>query len=70
MQRHLLVVSMCAAFTLLGAGSAQAHDQETNNGVTMTLHVDPDDQPVAGRLATLVIESVDLQGTFSWGACG
>ncbi len=64
MQRQLLVVFACAVFTLVGAGEACAHDRETNNGVTVTLHVDPDDAPVAGQPATLVIESVDTKATF------
>ena len=56
--------SLAPPLTLMGAGGAWAHDRETNNGVTVTLHVDPNDAPVTGQPATLVIESVETKAAF------
>ena len=69
MQRPLAVVLACCAVALAAAGIAGAHDRETNNGVTVTLHIDPDDDPVATQPATLVVEKVETKATFSWTTC-
>ena len=54
---HVVAVSSCTTgliLALVGAGAAWAHQPATNNGVTVTLHVDPDDDPVATQPATIV----------------
>lgn len=59
-----------AALALACAGTAAAHEPQTSNGVTVTLHVDPDDAPVAGQAATILIEDVRTRtGTFAWKTC-
>lgn len=56
---------------LVCAGVASAHEPQSNNGVTVTLHVDPDDAPVAGQPATVLFEEVRVgKGTtFTWRTC-
>ena len=69
MQRLLAAALACALALLTWAGIAGAHDRETNNGVTVTLHIDPDDDPIATQPATLVVEKVETKATFSWKTC-
>lgn len=60
-----------ATLALVCAGVASAHEPQTNNGVTVTLHVDPDDAPVAGQPSTVLFEEVRVgKGTtFMWKTC-
>jgi hypothetical protein len=69
MQRTLLLVVLCLAFALLGADAAFGHDRETNNGVSVTIHLDPDDEPVATEPATIIVEKVETKATFTWATC-
>jgi hypothetical protein len=69
MQRPLAVVLVCFAFSLVGAGGAYAHDRETNNGVSVTVHIAPDDDPIATQPATIVVEKVETKATFTWATC-
>ena len=49
MTRRTTGVLLGFAVALLCAGAAWAHQTATNNGVTVTVHVAPDDEPVAAR---------------------
>ena len=68
---RLLAALAVLALALACAGTAWAHEPMTSNGVTVTLHVDPDDAPVAGRPATVLFEEVRVpKGTaFAWRTC-
>jgi hypothetical protein len=55
---------------LVGAGGAAAHQTATNNGVTVTVHVAPDDEPVATQEALVLVERVKTRtGRFAWANC-
>ena len=69
MQRPLAVVLVCFAFSLVGAGAGYAHDRETNNGVSVTVHIAPDDDPIATQPATIVVEKVETKAKFTWATC-
>jgi hypothetical protein len=69
MQRPLAAVLVCFAFSLVGAGAAHAHDRETNNGVSVTVHIAPDDEPIATQPATIVVEKVETKAKFTWATC-
>ena len=69
MQRPLGVVLACCVLALAGAGAARAHDRETNNGVSVTVHVAPDDDPIATQPATIVVEKVESKAKFAWATC-
>src|SRR4249919_1751076 len=69
MQRPLAVVLACFALSLVGAGVALAHDRETNNGVSVTVHIAPDDDPIATQPATIVVEKVETKAGFTWATC-
>jgi hypothetical protein len=61
----------CVATALLGVATVNAHQTGSNKGVSVTLHVAPDDAPVAGRPATIIVTKVNARrGTFSWRKCG
>ncbi len=70
MDRRLQRLLIAIAIALVCTSSAAAHEPMTNNGVTATLHVDPDDAPVAASPAIVVITSVATRtGTFTWATC-
>jgi hypothetical protein len=69
MQRLFAVVLAGVAVALTGSGVASAHDRETNNGVTVTVHVSPDDEPIAGQASTIVVEEVETRSKFNWATC-
>ena len=69
MQRPIAVALVSFAVALTGPGAASAHDRETNNGVTVTVHVDPDDEPIATQPATIVVEKVETKAGFAWATC-
>ncbi len=49
---------------------ALAHETVTDRGVAVTMHVLPDDEPVAGRPSTIVIVKVaPRSGRFTFKAC-
>jgi hypothetical protein len=66
----MLVASLAVAGGLVWAGVAAAHDGVTSNGVTVVFHYAPNDDPVAGQPAAVVIESLKVRkGTFTWKTC-
>ena len=66
--RNGFVCAGALAVSLLAVAPALAHQTAHDNGVAVTMHVSPDDEPVAGRQATVNIVKVDLPGSrrFSW----
>jgi hypothetical protein len=70
MKLRLVGVASGFVIALIGAGGAWAHQTATNNGVTVTLHVAPDDEPAATQPAFIVVESVKTRtGRFAWATC-
>ena len=67
----MLVTALAAVGLLAYAGVASAHDGVSNNGVTVEFHFAPNDDPVAGKPAAVVIERVEVRKgtTFSWKTC-
>jgi hypothetical protein len=66
----VLAVAVAAA-AAAAAAPALAHETVTDHGVAVTLHVLPDDNPQAGRPATITIVSVKPPkgGKFTFGGC-
>ena len=54
---------------ILGAGTAPGHQTESSKGVSVTVHVTPDDEPVAGRVATISARVKPSRGRFTWRSC-
>jgi len=55
---------------MLGAATAPGHQSEPSKGVSVTLHVSPGDEPVAGRVSTITVSKVrPRRGRFSWRSC-
>ena len=52
------------------ADAATAHQIVSNNGVTVTMHVSPDDEPIAAERADILVPKVKTRtGKFSWSTC-
>ena len=50
--------------------TAPGHQTESNKGVSVTMHVTPDDEPVAGQESRIIVSKVKpSRGSFSWRDC-
>lgn len=53
-----------------GVATAPGHQTDSNKGVSVTLHVTPDDEPVAGQESRIIVSKVrPSRGSFSWRSC-
>ena len=67
---RLRAVLAAVAVALVCAGGAYAHQIGTNNGVSVTVHVAPNDEPVAGEPAQILVPRIKTRtGRFSWVTC-
>lgn len=69
---RLSTLACCIATILLtlGATTAPGHQTESNKGVSVTMHVTPEDEPVAGRSSRILVTKVrPNRGRFSWRSC-
>ena len=68
--RRLGVVIAITAVGLACAAAAQAHQIAVNNGVSVTVHVAPDDEPIVGQTAVILVPKVKPRiGKFAWATC-
>jgi hypothetical protein len=69
--KRLAVSAIAATAALALSASASGHQTVSDHGVAVTLHVLPDDEPVAGRPATIVAVAVrpPKGGRFTFGSC-
>jgi hypothetical protein len=55
---------------MLGAATAPGHQTESNKGVSVTMHVTPEDEPIAGRSSKVLVTKVrPNRGRFTWRSC-
>ena len=62
----------CLGIMLLafGVSTAPGHQTESNKGVSVTMHVTPDDEPVSGQSSRIIVSKVrPSRGSFSWRSC-
>jgi hypothetical protein len=60
----------CVLAALVAVPMAGAHQTSQNKGVSVTLHVTPDDEPVAGEPSKIIVTKVKPRsGRFSWRTC-
>jgi hypothetical protein len=70
MTRRITGVVLGFAVALACAGGALAHQTATNNGVTVTVHVAPDDEPIVGVVSVIGVTRVTTRpGRFAWATC-
>lgn len=71
MQRRTVAAIAACAAALTAVPSALAHQTVTSNGVSVTVHVAPDDEPQAGQPAAINILGARRKGyKFSFRTCG
>lgn len=69
---RISTLACCTATILLTLGVAMApgHQTESNKGVSVTMHVTPDDEPVVGQSSKVLVTKVrPNRGRFSWRSC-
>jgi hypothetical protein len=69
---RLSTLACCIATILLmlGATTAPGHQTESNKGVSVTMHVTPEDAPIAGRSSKILVTKVKPnRGRFTWRSC-
>jgi hypothetical protein len=55
---------------MLGAATAPGHQTESSKGVSVTMHVTPEDEPIAGRSSKVLVTKVrPNRGRFTWRSC-
>jgi hypothetical protein len=68
--RRVFPWACCVIVALLAAPAVSAHQTAQNKGVSVTLHVAPDDAPAAGSPAQIIVTRVKTRkGSFSWKSC-
>ena len=70
MKKYILACALLSSSLLLGRASvAEAHFLSADGSVGAILHVDPDDDPIAGQTATFLFDIKDKQGKFQLADC-
>ena len=68
--RRLGVLIATITTALVCAVVAQAHQTASNNRVAVTVHVTPDDEPIVGQTALILVPRVKPRpGKFAWTTC-
>jgi hypothetical protein len=61
---------LCCLALLLAAATVEAHQTAYSKGVSVTLHVNPNDEPEAGRATQVLVTRVaPNRGRFRWKTC-
>lgn len=72
LRRISILALLGAASLMLVVAPAWAHQIASNNGVSVQVHVNPNDEPIAGTPTTIWVvrvKNVKGKGTFSWATC-
>ena len=66
----LYMVAIGTASLALLVAPAWGHQIASNNGTAVQVHVDPNDEPIAGVATTVwVVRVKPLKATFAWATC-
>jgi hypothetical protein len=69
---QISALACCVATFLLTLGVAMApgHQTEVSKGVSVTMHVTPEDEPISGRSSKILVTKVKPnRGRFTWSSC-
>jgi hypothetical protein len=73
MLRRIFILALIGAASLtVVVAPASAHQIASNNGVSVQVHVNPNDEPIAGAPTTIWVvrvKNVKGKGIFSWATC-
>ena len=69
MKKLLLILTLSFAFSALSFKLSYAHVLETNGSLGAVMHIDPNDNPVAGKMSTIFFEIKDKEGKFKPEIC-
>ena len=73
LRRIFILALLSAASLMLVVAPGWAHQIASNNGVSVQVHVNPNDEPIAGTPTTIWVvrvKNVKGTGTFSWATAG
>ncbi len=69
---RISTLSCCLGIMLLvfGVSTAPGHQTKSSKGVSVTMHVTPDDEPVSGQTSRIIVSKVrPRKGRFSFRNC-
>jgi hypothetical protein len=69
---HISTFACCLGIMLLilVPATAPGHQTESSKGVSVTMHVTPDDEPVSGQQSRIIVSKVrPSRGSFSFRTC-
>jgi len=72
LRRIFILALLGAASLMLVVAPGWAHQIASNNGVSVQVHVNPNDEPIAGTPTTIWVvrvKNVKGKGLFSWATC-
>jgi len=72
LRRIFILALLGAASLMLVVAPGWAHQIASNNGVSVQVHVNPNDEPIAGTPTTIWVvrvKNVKGNGLFSWATC-
>ena len=72
LRRTLILALIGAASLMLVVAPAWGHQIASNNGVSVQVHVNPNDEPIAGTPTTVWVvrvKNVKGKGAFAWATC-
>lgn len=69
MKKILISTSLTVAVLLVFSQNAWAHILKTNGSIGAVLHIDPDDDPIAGQVSTFFLDFKDTTGKFQLEKC-
>jgi hypothetical protein len=72
LRKTLILALIGAASIMLVVAPASAHQIASNNGVSVQVHVNPNDEPIAGTATTIWVvrvKNVKGKGIFAWATC-
>lgn len=64
-----LFVAISISLFMFSAGTAEAHFLAVDGSIGVTLHIDPNDAPIAGQASAFYLDIADLAGRFALDQC-
>ena len=66
MRKHIVIIILSVIFVCVyGARSVDAHTLKIDGAIGVSVHINPDDEPIVGRESAIFVEITDSAGRFN-----